>query len=370
MSAALALPIATVPLRSGAAEVGEVGFSLLAYKERERMKITEPVLWATVPFAQTWELRASALVDIVTGASPGLVSNAGGTPVQSVSGASVSDRRRATDVKLAKRIDDLTLAVSRAVSNEEDYHSHAFGLEAKLDLAGRNTTLAAGYGRSIDRVGSRDDATLDERRDTHEYSVGLTQVLSQDAVVQSNLLWSRGRGYFNNPYLSTVTFYPGALLPALMLDTRPDSRDSLAWLTRYRLHFPARHATLQADYRYFRDDWGIRSHTLEMAWSQDLREGLAVRPALRWYSQTAAGFYSPLVPRPQPALLSSDQRLAAFGGVSPSVRLSWRSGDGLAAEATAGYYRNAKGLRIGGGGSPEFETLSAAYFILSVSREF
>jgi hypothetical protein len=371
MSAALALPIAMIPVRSDAAEVGEVGFSLLAYQERgPRMKITEPVLWALVPFAGTWELRMSALVDIVTGASPGIVTNAGGAPVQTITGASVSDHRRAGEARLAKRIGDLTLAVSGAVSGEEDYHSRAFGVEAKLDLAGRNTSLVAGYGRSSDRVGSVDDPALGERRDTREYLIGITQVLSPRAVAQSNLQWSRGRGWYNDPYRSTVTFYPGALLPALMLDTRPDRRDSLAWLTRHRLHFPERHATLQTDYRYFRDDWGIRSHSLELAWSQDLREGWTLRPALRWYSQAAANFYAPLVPRPQPALLSSDQRLAAFGGLSPSARLTWRSGDGLAVEGTAGYYRNAGSYRIGGGSSPEFETLSAAYFLFSVSREF
>jgi hypothetical protein len=371
MSAALALPIAAIPLRSGAAEVGKLGFSLLAYQERgPRMKITEPVLWALVPFAQTWELRVSALVDIVTGASPGIVTNAGGKPVQAITGASVSDHRRAGDARLAKRIGDLTLAVSRAVSGEEDYHSRAFGVEAKLDLAGRNTTLVAGYGRSNDRVGSVDDPALDERRDTRESLIGLTQVLSSRAVVQSNLQWSHGRGWYNDPYRSTVTFYPGALLPALVLDTRPDRRDSLAWLTRFRLHIPERHATVQTDYRYFRDDWGIRSHSLELAWSQDLREGWTVRPALRYYSQSAADFYAPLVPRPQPGLLSSDQRLAAFGGISPSARLSWRSGEGFTVEGTAGYYRNAGSNRIGGGGSPWFETLSATYFLFSVSREF
>ena len=371
MSAALALPIAITPLRSGAAETGELGISLLAYRERgPRMKITEPVLWASVPFAGTWELSASALVDIVTGASPGIVTNAGGSPVQTITGASVADHRRAGEARLAKRLGELTVSVSRTVSSEEDYRSRAFGIDAKLDLAGRNTTLVAGYGKSGDRIGSVDDPQLDEHRDTREYLVGLTQVLSPHAIVQSNVQWSRGKGWYSDPYLSTVTFYPGTPLPALMLDTRPDFRNSVAWLTRYRRHFPDRHATFQADYRHFRDDWGIRSHALEIAWSRDLRDGWAARAALRWYSQSAADFYAALVPRPRPALLSSDQRLAAFGSLSPSMRLSWRSAEGIAVEGTVGFYRNAKGYRIGGAGSPEFETLSATYVLLSASREF
>jgi hypothetical protein len=369
MRAALALPVLTVPVQAHAAETGEVGMSILGYREKSRMKVTEPVLWAVVPFAGDWVLRASAAVDIVSGASPRLVTNQSGVPVQSISGASVSDRRRAGDVRLERRIGDVTLAASRAVSSEEDYWSRAFGVEARWELAGRATTLVASYGKSNDRVGSTDNAALDERRDTREYLVGVTQVLSPLAVVESNLQSSRGRGWYNDPYKFTLTFYPGASLPAFSADLRPDSRDYIAWRSRLRLHVPARSATLQADYRFFRDDWGIRSHTLEVGWSQDMAEGWTMRPALRWYSQSAADFYSPVIPKPVPAHQSSDQRLAAFGGLSPSARLSWRNATGLAVEGTVGYYYNARNLKAGSG-SPEFETLRAAYVLLSIAREF
>jgi hypothetical protein len=367
MRAALALPILAVPVHGTAAEVG---VSVLAYRERSPgMKVTEPVLWMSLPFAPSWELRASALVDIVTGASPDLVSNASGRPVQSFTGASVSDRRQASEVKLSRRVGDVVLSVSRARSDEEDYRSRAFGLEAKAELPNRTTTLVAAYGKSNDRVGSSDAPALDERRDTKEYLVGLAQVLSPRAVVQSNLQWSRGRGWYDDPYRFTRSFHPDAP-PSFAPDHRPGERDSIAWLTRFRLHFPAPAATLQLDYRYYRDDWSIRAHALEAAWSQDVGEGWSLRPALRWYWQSAASFYSPVIARPEGAFQSSDQRLAAFGGLSPSLRLAWRDPGGIAVEATAGVYRNAANLRPGGGGTPTFEPLRAAYILVAVSREF
>ena len=55
MRAALALPILAVPAKAGAAEVGEVGFALLGYKERGLMKVSEPVLWGRVEFAEVWD---------------------------------------------------------------------------------------------------------------------------------------------------------------------------------------------------------------------------------------------------------------------------------------------------------------------------
>lgn len=376
MRAALALPVLALPVRSGAVEVSEVGFSVLGYRERGLMKITEPVLWGRVRIAETWELSASAIVDIITGASPQLVSNAGGKPVQVITGASVIDRRRGGDVKLTKRFEDFSLSASRTVSDEEDYSSRAFGLEASWDLDGRLTTITAGYGRSNDRVGSADNPALDEPRDTHEYLIGLTRVLSPLAVVQTTLLRSEGEGWYNDPYKFTLTIPEGGGPPRLSPDLRPSERNSWSWLTRYRQHVPGAMGTIQTDYRYYRDDWGIRSHTLEVAFQRDLGTleiapgGWALRPALRYYTQSAASFYTPVIPQRRPAYLSSDQRLGAFGGLSPSLRVILRQDSGLTLEGTVGYYHNAADLRLGGSGSAAFETLRAWYVLGTIVHTF
>jgi len=366
----MAMPILAMPMRAGAVEAGEMGLSLLYYRERGLMQVTEPVGWVRLQLADGWEVNASAVVDVVTGASPQVVSNASGTPVQSITGASINDRRVGADVRIAKRIGEVTLAASRTRSDEEDYRSRAYGLEARLDFNDRLTTLQVGYGKANDRVCSVLDPALDERRDTEEYLVGITQVLSPVAVVQSSVQASRGRGWYNDPYKFTLTFYPDGGLPVFAADTRPGQRESLAWLTRYRHHYTGTAGTLQAEYRYFRDDWDVRAHTLELAWSQDLGGDWAVRPALRYASQSAASFYSPTVPRPRPAVHSSDQRLAAFGSLSPSLRLTRRYDSGLVVEGTVGYYHNAAGLHAGGSGSPAFETLRAYYVLASLVHAF
>jgi len=368
--AALALPILLVSPKAGAAHVGEVGFATLGYKERGLIKVTEPVLWGKLQLDDVWEFEASGALDIVTGASPELLTNLSGKPVQSITGASINDRRTTSDLSAKRRFGDFSLSVSRTVSNEEDYHSHAYSVHGEVDLDQKRTTLAVGIGRSNDRVGSSIDPALNEPRDTREYLAGITQVLSPLAVVESTITLSRGEGYYNDPYKSTLTFYPDQVLPILMPDTRPGHRNELAWLTRYRRHFPEANATLQADYRYFRDDWGIRAHTLELAWQQDFGQRWSVRPALRYYTQSAADFYSPLVPLPQPRVLSSDQRLGAFGGLSPSLRVIARLENGFTIEGTAGYVHDAASLRLGGGGSEAFSTLRAIYGIISVSHPF
>ena len=367
MRAALALPILVVPARAGAAEVGEVGVALFGYKERGLMKVTEPIVWAKGRIGEDWEVHASAAVDIVTGASPQLVSNATGRPVQTITGASVTDRRNTWDAKVTRRIGEGSISVSRTVSREEDYVSHAYGLEGRYDLNQRNTTLVAGFGRSNDRIRSTDDALLDEPRNIREYLLGVTQVLSPVAAIQSTLTLTRGEGWYSDPYKVTLSFVLG--VPFVAGDRRPAGRDTVAWLTRYRRHFPAMAGTLQADYRFYRDDWGIRAHTLEAAWQHALDDRWSVRPALRYYTQTKADFYSPTVTTFNPPLQSSDQRLAAFGGLTPSLRLAARLEGGTTIEATAGYMHNSRNLNAGGG-TPSFETLRAYYGIVSVSHEF
>jgi len=368
MQAALALPILVVPARAGAAEVGEVGFTVLSYREKDLIKVTEPVLWGRARVGEAWEVQGSLALDMVSGASYEGISNVSGRPVQTISAASVKDRRHLADAKVTRRFGETTLALSRSFSEENDYRSHAYGLEVRHDLNERNTTLAFGYGQSADRIGSFDSPTLDARRDTREYLLGVTQVLSRTAVVQSTVTISRGEGFFNDPYKFTRTFRANGP-PAFVPDTRPASRASVAWFTRYRQHVPSAAGTLQAEYRYFRDDWEVRAHSLEVAWQQSLGESWAVRPALRYHTQGAARFYLPEVPQVVPAEVSSDPRLAAFGGLSPSLRgiLDW---GGFHIEATLGHVHNTRVFRAGGNGSPTYPTLKAWFGIFSISRAF
>jgi hypothetical protein len=67
-------------------------------------------------------------------------------------------------------------------------------------------------------------------------------------------------------------------------------------------------------------------------------------------------------------VLSSDQRLAAFGGLSPAVRLTWRL-DTVTVEGTAGYYYNAANLRPGGG-TEGFVPLRAYYGLVTIVKSF
>ncbi len=368
MQAALALPILVLPARAAAAEVGEVGLNVLGYKERGLMKVTEPVLWGRIQLAEVWEIEASGAIDIITGASPQLVTNISGKPVQSVTGASINDRRTTGNVKVTRRFGDYALAASTGHSNEEDYHSKSFGLEARWDLNQRNTTLVASYAESHDHVGSSIDPTLNSPRDTHEYLFGVTQILSPVDIVQS----TRHRRARPRRLQRSVQAHahllsgPDPAHAAAGYAPRPSRHVRVAHALPPPL--PEAHGTLQAEYRFFHDDWGIRAHTLEAGWQHEAERALGGAPGVAL-----------LHPGCRRLLLSDDTQAAArdpverpaAGRLGRAVAIAARHrgaarapGKSRAPRATC---TTLAAFRLGGDGSEAFETLRAVYGLLTES---
>ena len=111
-----------------------------------------------------------------------------------------------------------------------------------------------------------------------DFLVGVTQVLSPTSIVQSNLTYSRGHGYYTDPYK--------------LLDNRPDHRRHRSPGSRATTSISrASDGTLQLAYRYLDDSFGADSNMLEAAWVQPLPQGWTVRPSLRYYTQKAAYFF-------------------------------------------------------------------------------
>lgn len=375
MCAATALPILSLPVAAGAQVLenelipallppgAAVGARVLWYRESNgRMRVTEPVGWLKSPLGENWEVTVSGLVDMVSGASAYAVNNQSGRPAQILTSASITERRTAGDVSLKRKWDGGSVSLTRTQSSEKDYTSNATSLNATFDFNQRNTTLALGAGEARDDVGSRDDLTLNEHRRSHEVLVGVTQLLDRHALVQSNLVFTRHTGYLNDPYRQTISFYRDNQFPPLVQvrDTRPGGREQWAWLTRYKRTLPGQKALVSAEYRYYRDDWGIRAHTVAASWLQSLGDTWKVEAGLRYYSQSPADFYlAEITRRPAPRYVSSDQRLAGFGSLEPSLKVILQVTAGTAIDLSVARYRQQSGWKFGGGGSPFFEPLSA-----------
>ena len=360
LAAALALP-GVVPGEAGAQSVPDLGsieLKVLDYRDWQpganRMSVRSPSLYSVVPLSDTLVVEGSVVFDSMSGASPLYYNTLSGA-----SGLGVTDYRTAGDVKVTKYLNGMAIAVGGAVSSERDYLSRAGSLEVRVFSDDRNRTWAFAFGGTNDRINPVDGAVVNAPRNTLDFLVGVTQALSPTSLVQSNLTYSSGHGYYSYPYKP--------------LDTRPGHRTVFAWLTRYNEHFPATDGTLRLSYRYLHDSFGADSSALEAAWFQPLPAGWSVAPSLRYYTQSAAHFYfNPPFPQGYVAGqdYTADTRLSAFGAFTPTVSIAKSFPEGWSAMLKLAFYRQRASWQLAGNGSPDLEPFSARWIEAGISKSF
>ena len=360
IAAALALP-GILPAQAHAQTTPDEGIVALRYDDyrdfqpgASRMTVRTPSLFARVPLSDAWTVEGSLVHDTMSGASPLHHDTLSGA-----SGLGVTDYRSAADVKVTRYRGGQALAIGTAFSSERDYESRAASFEWRLSTDDRNRTYAFALGATRDRIDSANGIAAGKRRETYDLRAGVTQVLRADAVVESSVAWSDGRGYYSDPYK--------------LFDARPERRRIFAWLARYHRYVPRVDATVQVAYRYLRDSFGDRSHMLEAAWVQSLPAGFTVTPTLRYFTQSAAGFYRD-PPFPQGLVpgepYTADTRLAAFGAITAGLRVAKQLAGGVTVDAAVNFYRQRAGWRAGGNGSPGLAEFSARWIDVGIEKRF
>ena len=360
LAAALALPgmIAGQAAAQSAPDLGLVELKVLDYRDWQpganRMSVKSPSVYAVAPLSDTLVVEGSVVYDSMSGASPLYYNTLSGA-----SGLGVTDYRTAGDVRVTKYLKGMAIAVGGAASSERDYLSRAGSLEIRVFSDDRNRTWAFVFGGANDRINPVNGVVVNAPRNTLDFLVGVTQALSPTSIVQSNLTYSSGHGYYGDPYKP--------------LDRRPDRRTVSAWLTRYNEHFPAMDGTLRLSYRYLHDSFGANAGALEAAWFQPLPAGWSVAPSLRYYTQSAAYFYhNPPFPQGYVAGrdYTADTRLSAFGAFTPAVSIARAFPEGWNAMLKFAFYRQRASWQLAGNGSPGLEPFSARWIEAGISKSF
>ncbi|MGB8857538.1 MAG: DUF3570 domain-containing protein [Burkholderiales bacterium] len=378
MAAACALPgLLALPAQAENAPEGTtIAFKYLDYidyqstdgsaantRGGDRMRVKAPSIGITTGLGESWGLEASAVYDSVSGASPFYHST--------ITTASIKDERKAADAKLTRYFRRSSVGVGVAFSSENDYESKAISADYRVSSEDNNQTYAFGIGYTNDKIEDKYNNVINYigkagKKRGVDLMVGVTSNLSLTDIVQSNLTYTSGKGYYDDPYK--------------IFDKRPDNRKDLAWLTRYNHYFSDADAALHLSYRFFKNNWGMRSHTIESEWHQQLGGGWKIVPGLRFYSQNSADFYNDLepgavaasfaVPYDQKPLNSFDSRLSAFGAITPGVKLVWEISKAVTVDVKAELYEQRASYRIGGEGSPNIEPLKARFFQFGASWHF
>lgn len=307
----------------------------LFYKESDgRNQVLNPVIFYKPDLGLgNGELDVQLGYDTISGASP-----TGGYPsadqTTSASGwtsttknfpqAEYEDSRGSGSLAYRRKFGAHMPSIDVSYSKENDYEAKSLGLSDAWTMAGGRGTLH--YGASV----SRDvvtPVTNDDRftKDTTGFALGWTWVLGERDLLDVSASLMLQSGYLDDPYKVAPigTIDDNVTVP----ERRPDSRQRFALFAKYG-HYFLWNGAVKASYRYYRDDWSVQAHTLDVTYDQKLGSRWIVSPRVRLYTQTGASFYGSLFPVPQ-TYMSADSRLSPLGSLLGGLTGSYRVNDAL-----------------------------------------
>ena len=231
--------------------------------------------------------------------------------------AQFRDERKAEGITYSLRLGAHLPTVDLSHSVEKDYTARGSGISDAWTMFEGRGTLHYGLSWSDDTVAPV-TTNLQFPKKEHGYALGWTWVLGENDLLDVGTSRMNLKGDLNEPYLivpvGTTT----------VSERRPDTRVRDAFFIK-QAHYFEWDGALKTTYRYYRDDWGIKAHTLDFTYDQHIDDGWILTPRLRFYSQSAASFYGAQFAAPQ-AYMSADYRLSAMDsillGCSVSVDLT------------------------------------------------
>jgi hypothetical protein len=245
-----------------------------------------------------WSLDGTYLVDVVSAASPDVVSTASRRWIEVRNGGGLGGRYKPGN---------FGVAAMGSVSSSPDYLSGVGTAQALLDLDDKNLLVAASYSYGHDVIGRVGAAFADFSRklDYHGIGLSVTRVLSREAVLTVVGDVQIERGDQSKPYRYVPMFAP-AVAPTVPRGASPDfvASKRLAFrvleqlpLGRERFALTGRLAyrfawsTLRLDERLYADSWALRASTTDVRWMFDATKRWVLWPHLRFHAQSAVDFW-------------------------------------------------------------------------------
>lgn len=349
----------------------DISTAVLFYQENDgRVSAIEPVISGSRELAEGEKVNLKLVLDSLTGATPNgahasssvqTFTNPSGRKAYTVNPGDTPLDDTFLDTRVALSgswempvLDDYSRVILGAnLSKEFDYASLGASASFQRDTNNRNTTYSASLGLNADTISpsggiptplanmrvansgtNRDGA--DDTKTITDLMFGLTQVINRRTLMQFNLGLSESSGYMNDPYkiislIDGITGLP--ITPAdsndlpYLYENRPDSRSRqiFYWKTVHHLT----EDVINVSYRYHTDDWGIDSHTIDFHYRYELGNGHYLQPHLRYYSQSAADFFTTALVdgQPLPDYASSDYRLGEFETQTIGLKYAMRTGE-------------------------------------------
>lgn len=271
----------------------------------ENVWIIEPWLQARIRQSARVRHEITIPVDVVTAASA--------DALDAMSSASLRNEAVAGDLRSTIQVTDADTITTRVgVHWEEPLTSGTVGVGWRRSLADDNAAVAVNASLTVDGFDVTDQTgtyLYKSARETTGVNVSVSQILSPTTVADATYgaTWQHGTlAQTWNAVPVTGDVPTGEKFP------RDRLRHAIAG--RIAQHLPVTHSTVKAWYRYYRDDFGLAAHTVELTGYQYVVPWLYVRAAYRFHRQTGVDFYTTAMagmPGPDVAR-TADSDLAPF----------------------------------------------------------
>jgi hypothetical protein len=210
------------------------------------------------------------------------------------------------------------IGLSYYYSNESDYLGQLATIRSDFDFNRMNSNLALRYSYGWDRIEPLGADTL-YRKTSHNLNATLTQVLSPLMIGRVGVDLSYVDGFQSNPYRSVFAGNQN------LLEVHPRTRLRGALFVKLNRYFKTR-TSLHAEYRFYRDDWDVHSHTLNFFYHQYFSDNVLIRYRYRYYLQSQAYFYRSSYSTVEP-YMTSDYKLEAFNAHLFGLKIEYKLED-------------------------------------------
>ena len=274
---------------------------------------TGPEVQVSQHFGNSVALRGDVLTDSITSASIDVLTQ----PSARCGGPCRSFKERRSQGTLAADVLQDKSLVSGGItgSSEPDYKSRTAFADVSESLPGNLTTISFGFSRSWDRVGQHQGSggtTWLGDAERRAWRASITEILTQRLVAGLKLEVTGNDGYLANPYIKARYLLPGSTAVGWENAVVPGTRTGTAVAANMSYAAPWR-GDFDGSYRYYHDSWRVTAHTAALGYGQGLTPVLSLSGHVRYYRQSAAVFYSDLLPfYDSQDFLSRDQSLAQF----------------------------------------------------------
>ncbi len=284
-----------------------------------------------------WGVNGRYLVDVVSAASPDIVSTASRRWMEV---------RHAGNIGARYKPGNTGFAINGATSYTPDYLSLSGGGTFTQDLDEKNLTLSASYGLGYDRIGKTGTSFSVFSRDFvyHLMNVGVTRIVNPSLLVSVGLDFQVERGDQSKPY-RFIPLFTAADASKIGAGASPDQVANLRQQEkpleqlplareRYaltgRLAYRPGKATLRLDERLYADTWSMKSTTTDFRYLMDLGDRITVWPHVRFHYQSAVSFwqlaYVTTGSGDIPKLRTGDRELGQLVNLGTGLGMRWALG--------------------------------------------